>query len=171
MELASIKKKTAEFIKKYKYVVLILLIGLVLMALPTRTDTQSEIQTQNNEKNENAEKIQLDHQLEILLSKVDGAGDVSVILTIEAGEETVFQTDTNHALSDTGNTTDITTIVITDAQRNQNGLIKQVKQPIYKGAIIVCEGADSPTVRLAIVDAVSKATGLGTDRISVLKMK
>jgi len=39
------------------------------------------------------------------------------------------------------------------------------------GAVIVCQGADDPQVRLSIVDAVSKVTGLGSDKISVLKMK
>jgi stage III sporulation protein AG len=39
------------------------------------------------------------------------------------------------------------------------------------GAIVVCQGGDQPTVRLAILDAVSKVTGLGADKISILKMK
>ena len=39
------------------------------------------------------------------------------------------------------------------------------------GAIIVCQGGDSPTVRLNIVEAVSNVTGIGSDRITVLKMK
>jgi hypothetical protein len=39
------------------------------------------------------------------------------------------------------------------------------------GAIVVCQGADSPSVKLAITQAVAKITGLGTDEICVLKMK
>jgi hypothetical protein len=39
------------------------------------------------------------------------------------------------------------------------------------GAVIVCQGADKPVVRLAIVEAVADATGLSTDTITVLKMK
>jgi stage III sporulation protein AG len=39
------------------------------------------------------------------------------------------------------------------------------------GAIVLCQGADVPSVRLAIVDAVSKVTGLVANQISVLKMK
>lgn len=35
---------------------------------------------------------------------------------------------------------------------------------------MVCQGADNAAVRLAIVEAVSKVTGLGANRISVLKM-
>jgi stage III sporulation protein AG len=36
---------------------------------------------------------------------------------------------------------------------------------------VVCQGADDPVVKLLIVDAVSKVTGLGADKISVMKMK
>ena len=39
------------------------------------------------------------------------------------------------------------------------------------GAIVVCQGGDNATVRLAIIEAVSNVTGLGADKISVLKMK
>ncbi len=39
-----------------------------------------------------------------------------------------------------------------------------------EGAAIVCDGADSAQVRLAIVQAVSAYTGLGSDRITVLAM-
>jgi stage III sporulation protein AG len=36
---------------------------------------------------------------------------------------------------------------------------------------VICQGAADPAVRLAVVEAVADATGLGADRISVLKMK
>ena len=49
--------------------------------------------------------------------------------------------------------------------------VQQVLPESYRGAIVVCQGADSPAVKLAIVEAVSRATGLGADSISVLKMK
>ena len=53
----------------------------------------------------------------------------------------------------------------------ESGLIRQINPPAYLGAIVVCQGADNNTVRLAIVEAVSRATGLGADKISVLKMR
>jgi stage III sporulation protein AG len=39
------------------------------------------------------------------------------------------------------------------------------------GAVVIAQGADDPSIKLAIVDAVTKATGLGANKISVLKMK
>jgi stage III sporulation protein AG len=49
--------------------------------------------------------------------------------------------------------------------------MQTVLAPQYLGAIVVCQGADRSDVRLAIVEAVSALTGLGADKISVLKMK
>lgn len=47
----------------------------------------------------------------------------------------------------------------------------QQRNPVYQGALIVCSGAGSASVRLAVVDAVADLTGLGADQISVIKMK
>ena len=47
----------------------------------------------------------------------------------------------------------------------------KTKYPVYKGAVVVCEGADHASVKLNIVQAVSSLTGLGSDKITVLKMK
>ena len=61
--------------------------------------------------------------------------------------------------------------VIISSNREESGLIQQIHPPIYQGAIILCQGADSAAVRLSIVDAVANVTGLSTDKITVLKMK
>ena len=39
------------------------------------------------------------------------------------------------------------------------------------GAVIVCTGGDSPTARYLVTNAVSAYTGLGSDKITVMKMK
>ena len=114
---------------------------------------------------------ELEERLSALLSQVSGAGNVQVILTMSSGEETLYQANEDVSTQENGMTTKTDTVTVTDAQRNESGLIRQVNPPVYKGAVVVCQGADNAAVRLAIVDAVGKATGLGADKISVLKMK
>ena len=63
------------------------------------------------------------------------------------------------------------TVLVSDSTRNQSGLIRKVIPPVFMGAVIVCQGGDQPTIKLAVTQAVANATGLKTDRISVLKMK
>lgn len=168
MDLASIRTKITDLLKKYRYAAIVLLIGLILMVLPTK---HSETPTQSAVHQEIQNNVSINEMLAEILSKIEGAGNVQVLLTMEAGEETVYQTDDNISVSENSSTTQTDTVTVTDSERNQTGLIKKINSPTYRGAIVVCSGADSASVRLAIVDAVSKVTGLNSNRISVLKMK
>ncbi len=167
MDLGSIRAKSTEFIKKYRYVGIVLMAGLVLMVLPTSTNNT---QTQGSLHNETTQTESISDSLAQILTKIDGAGKVEVLLSIAQGQQTIYQTDNTYSGSE-NSATKSDTVIITDSQRNQRGLIEQINPPKYQGAIIVCQGAESASVRLAIVNAVSNITGLGTDRISVLKMK
>lgn len=157
-------KNVPDLLKKYKYAILVFAVGLALMLIPfNRNESTGEV----TQPVQNVEETALSVQLEQILSQIKGAGKVRVLLSVSAGEKTVYQSDTD--ISENASRTD--TVIITDADRAQNGLIQQVIPPTYLGAIIVCEGADKAEVRLALVEAVSRFTGLGADRISVLKMK
>ena len=107
----------------------------------------------------------LEEELEEILSQISGVGKTEVLLTEFSGSETIYQSDSGYNLS--GNDT----VILTDSNRSQYGLVRQILSPVYKGAVVVCKGADSASVRLAVVDAVMRATGLSSDCISVLKMK
>lgn len=169
MDIKLLQRKGLSFVKKNKYVILILLIGLFLMTIPTGKKENLSEKTQL--KSETEDKQTMAQQLELILAQVSGAGRVRVFLTEAAGERTVFQEDKNTTVNADTSTTQVKTIVISNANREESGLVQQVNPPTYLGAIVVCQGADDPCVQLAIVDAVSKVTGLGADRISVLKMK
>lgn len=168
MEPLKWKEKAMQFLQKYKYVALVLLLGLVLMLLPTRRQTET---VERPPAETEAQTLSLSEELTQILSRVQGAGKVQVLLTEAAGAETVYQTDEAYEAGDTPGMTRRDTVTVSDAAKNQTGLVQQVIPAQYLGAVVVCQGADSPAVRLAIVEAVSKATGLGADRISVLKMK
>lgn len=162
MDLKNLKSKILTVTKRYRYFFLILLLGLAFMLIPDQLNRKKNVETDTTNTPQTVQSS-VDTQLSEILSQIDGAGKVKVMLTLAEGEQTLYQTDSN--------TTQVNTVIITDADRAQEGLVKQINPPIYLGAIVVCEGADSPAIRLAIVEAVSKVTGLGADRISVLKMK
>ena len=107
----------------------------------------------------------MEERLEAILSGIAGAGTVQVLLTEESGRQTLYQTDVQ---SDESRRTE-DTVLVEDAARTETGLVRQTLEPEYRGAVVLCDGADQSTVRLAIVNAVSCVTGLGADRICVLK--
>lgn len=168
MELKTLRPKISVLFQKYKYVIIIFLVGMALMLLPGDLFTKKEIKESVETVSQN-ESVQ--DQLEEILSYIKGAGKVKVMLKESVGEETVYQTNEDVSVSDSSTDTKSDVITVTDQNRNEYGLIKQINPPQYLGAVILCQGGDDPSVRLAITDAVSKITGLGADKIAVLKMK
>ena len=101
----------------------------------------------------------------------EGVGKAEVLLTLALGEETIFETREDSTESDASDRYSREPVIITDSDRAEQGLVQQVIPPVFRGAIVVCEGGESPAIKLAIVEAVSDVTGLTADKISVLKMK
>lgn len=156
-------------IQKYKWGVIVLCVGIVLMLLPEGRDTPEISQPVSEETVRRQENLQ--EELAELLSYLDGAGKVQVLLTESTGRQTVYQTDQTRNTSQDAEDMRSETVILTQADRSEGGLVKRVDPPQYLGAIVLCQGADNASVKLAIVDAVSTVTGLRSDKISVWKMK
>ena len=156
MDWLSIK----EIVKRYRWPGLIILLGVLLLLIPGK-DTEKQKESGIIDASDNI--LSVEEALSEILSAVKGAGTVKVMLSVEAGEETIYQSDGTSSQNDT--------VIISDSQRNQVGLVRQINPPVYLGAIIVCQGADDPAVRLSLTDAVAKVTGLRSDKITILKMK
>ncbi len=168
MDIKATLGKLPGWISKYRYPILVLAIGLVLMVLPGR---KKQTQPPVTEKTVAEQSVSLSAELAQILGRIQGVGKVEVMLTVKTGEITVYQTDEDISTTETGSTVRKETVIITDSNRQETPLVTQILSPEYLGAVIVCQGANDAQVRLAVVEAVSKVTGLGTDKISVLKMK
>lgn len=168
MEMKKSFSKWKQFYEKYKYVGLVLLLGCFFMLIPLDVfDKTEEIQAVDY----SFPASSMEEELEKTLSMIKGAGKVKVLLTQKTGQQIIYQSDEDKTVGGENSSTRVNTVVITDAQRNQAGLVKQTNPPQFLGAMVVCDGADNASVRLAVVDAVCKLTGLGADSICVLKMK
>lgn len=167
MDWINLRGKAAEAFGKYKYVLLILAVGIFLMILPARSDALDAPVVQETVPVESGTT----QALEEILSQIEGVGKVQVLLTESAGSQTIYQTDEDSTGSSDSHSIRIETVIVSDDSRAEFGLIRQVNPPVYRGAVVVCQGGDSPAVQLAVVSAVSNATGLSADRIAVLKMK
>ena len=164
MDWLKVNSKVFSKIKEYRYIALVLLVGVILMLIPSQKEQNHEIVAQPQVAEE---KILLQDALGSILSSMDGAGKVKILLTLSQGEQIIYQTDRKQSQSQT----EEKTVVISGAGKEQQGLISQTIPPTYQGAVVLCQGADKAAIRLAIVNAVSNATGLSTDKITVLKMK
>lgn len=167
MDVKKVVHEVKKAVIKFKYAAIVLAIGLILLMLPGKSTKSFETKIVQETVNQTLEI----ESLAQILQSIHGAGKVQVLLSIASGEKTLYQTNSDSSTSGDGSSTRIETVIITDAQHSESGLISQVDPPTYLGAIVVCEGADSPSVKLSVTQAVSKITGLGTDSICVLKMK
>lgn len=154
------KQKTLvkEFLRKNYPVMIAVAAGIVLLMMPQKPQERAA-----QESPAPPPTVTLEERLEETLRCVSGAGRVEVLLTLLQGEQTFYQTD--------GAADRRSTVLITGQSREESGLVSRVDAPKYRGAVVVCQGADNAGVRLAIVQAVAAVTGLSTEKITVLKMK
>lgn len=162
MDWLNTKDQLTVAVRKYRFLWLLLLAGILLMVIPEpeKTTAQPDIQQTDCAPD-------LEEELSQMLSLVSGAGKAKVMLSIREGEETVYQTDEDRSDEDIRRDT----VLVTASGREEAGLIRQITPPVYRGALVLCQGADNATVRLALVEAVMSITGLTSDCITVLKMK
>lgn len=180
-QIDSTWKKGADFFKKWRIPLLVLGIGLLFVLFPF-----------GNEKNTKEEVVQkpsadvsliqqetyvqqTERRLCNILSAIDGAGRVEVMLTVQGSNITFFQTDCDTSSAQnadgTSSSTQYKTVILSGSGEYDKAAVTKTEYPAFRGALIVSEGADDAAVRLALVNAVSSLLGLGTDKISVVKMK
>ena len=121
----------------------------------------------------------LEEKLEDILSKINGVGKVSVLITysessslvpiynVSSSISTVEETDTSGGKRKT-ETENNEKGVITDS--SSNVITEKMTMPIIEGAIITAQGADNPTIKSNIISAVEAATGIATHKIQVFEM-
>ncbi|MDO5399794.1 MAG: hypothetical protein Q4F17_02275 [Eubacteriales bacterium] len=165
MDWVTWKQQGVKSLQRYKYLALILLLGIFLMVLPEKQQSQPAAPPAP------ASESSLQAELTKLLSRVEGAGKVEVLLTEAAGARTVYQTNQDSSHSDSTEDLRRDTVLVTGSGREETGLVQQTIPPTYLGAVVLCQGADNARVRLSMVEAVMSATGLSSDNITVLKMK
>ena len=166
---------------KYKYVVIVAAVGLLLITWPFGRDGEQD-QTETNEPAlaYAPDTAEIETKLITLLGRVDGVGRVEVMLSLASDMEYIYADEYTRSYDESGadggsSSTSLEESVKYVTIRLEDGSEALVMQkrlyPEYKGAVVVCDGADNAGIRLKVINAVSALTGLSSDRITVMKMK
>ncbi len=163
-------KKPLEALGRYKYVLLVAAIGAGLLLWPQKPKTtQSAAENPAPLLSAETDVTEIEEAMEAILGKISGVGRVDVMLTLQSGSELVLAQDSTLRYSGSAQSPD-------DYQRSSETVtssggvvVTQQVYPQYRGALVVCDGGSSDAVRLEVVAAVSALTGLGADRITVVK--
>ncbi len=152
--------------KSWSGAAVVLAVGCLLLLLPTGGGGTREKQAEENAQTDSWEVEEWEEKLSRILSRVQGAGETEVVLTLESSQRKVLAQDSQW--DGTGNSRQ-STVTISLGGGEETVVPLETMAPEFRGALVVCTGGDDPTVRLALTQAVSALTGLGSDRISVCR--
>lgn len=168
MKLAKISEKFTiksliEKIKNNKILSYVLIAILLIVAVLFFTFTGTN---KKDVKVENVDYVsRLENRLETVLSNVEGAGKVKVVITLESGMETVLAYKTITTETEKGVEIEQTPILV-----NGKTVTLMEKYPKINGVLIVVEG-NSIAVKSRIQQATTSLLDVNLSQIEILTMK
>ena len=153
--------------KASRYVVLAAAIGLLLLLLPRSSEKREESVPQ-----EEFDSAAAQREIENILREIEGTGRLRLLLTLSEGTEKELASDWTERTED-GDSRERReeTVVLGRGGNTQEVVVLKRTYPAYRGALVVCEGAGSASVRLAVTEALCALTGLSSDKIVVARGK
>ena len=162
-------KKWLAVLGTYKYVLIVIAAGILCLAWPSASREEEAERAAEGQVDAGA----LQAEMEEILGAIQGVGELRLMLTVDTGPQRELAGDTS--LSYSGSTQapedysrTAETVVVSGGGEEQVVVTREI-YPRFRGALVVCQGADDPAVKLSVVEAVSALTGLGSDRISVIR--
>lgn len=155
-----------KILEKYKFVALILCIGIVLMLWPVGEKRALNEETQTQQTQESFDLDALERKLEAALSEISGVGTATVVLTLKSSGEDVLAQN----VSD-GSTHETEAVIVSMGSNTEQAVSIKTIYPEFQGALVICDGAGSASVKLEVLQAVSAITGLSSDKISICRRK
>ncbi len=186
------KKKIENLV--FFVVVLIITIVVINLIWNDKNTSKNTKEVDNNKKLAVVNQVQtqteqvsqeqtLSQELESILSRIQGVGDVNVFINYSESSEVVAMYNENSKSSTTEETDTsggVRKVQETDSQKDiiyqendgvKTPMTKKVVEPKIEGAIITAKGANNIDVKTNIIQAVEAVTGLATHKIQVFEMQ
>lgn len=172
-------------------ITIVVLTGILLLviSLPTgsksgQTETNENTQTRQTGLSESAKSYEtvLEEKLEKALKKVEGVGEVSVVITLKNTSEKIIAADSDYSESviqesdsaggmrSTTQQSGSTSNIYYDTQEGSEPYVTKENMPEVEGIVIVAKGGGDGTVCADITSAAEALLGVPAHKIKVLKM-
>ena len=160
--------------KKEQWFIL-LLIGLLLLviAIPVSEEKEETEEMLVSEVDMNAYAQMLERRMEAVLQKVNGVGEVDVMITLSSSAEKIVEKEReklNESVDQEGKSTttyESSETAVYDGK--ESPYIKKELSPKIEGVLVVAQGGDEPLVREEIIEAVQALFGIEVHKIKVMK--
>ena len=137
----------------------------------------------NNDENEEYVK-NLENKLEDIISKIDGAGNVEVMITVKntstkevltedsLSEKKVNEKDSNGGVRDSYEVSKDENVVVSEEGNSiKSPFVVSELTPKVEGVAVIVQGGDSPVVKEKITSIIKALFGIEINKIAVGKMK
>ena len=162
-KLSGLPPHWKELWGRYRYILLAVLAGAVLLLMPGKTEQTEKGRTQEKEISFDLQAEE--HRLERILSQIQGAGRVTVMLTVKEGTRQVLAKDTRLSEREQSSTA----VVVSSGSGQEEPVFLQSIYPRFQGALVVCDGGGDARIKLELLEAMRALTGLGAEKIAVCK--
>ncbi|SFE47034.1 stage III sporulation protein AG [Thermoanaerobacter thermohydrosulfuricus] len=180
-------KKLVENLTVIFLIGLILLIGASALSKPrpSNSNDNKELVLVNQKESSSEDYAQkLEKDLKNILSKIEGVGNVEVLITLNSDEEVVAamdvvesstttnEKDSNGGIRETIQTESNNRVVTSQDTSGQNApiVLKRI-MPEIRGVIVVADGAKDPRLRYELSSAVQTALGIPAYKVKVISSK
>lgn len=152
------------------------LIAISVMPKDKKEETSVSTKAEVNTTSSDTEKEDLEGKLKKILSKINGAGDVDVMITFKSSEEivpaynsnitteTTKEQDSSGGERTTTNSTQNKTMITSNS--NEPVVLKTSEAEI-KGVIVVSSGANDPAVKELLYDAVKTSLQISGHQVEI----
>ena len=173
--LDGIAEKILPVLIKYRALLIVLVAGVLLLASARRPGSGRRDPVQEtapaSADEEGFSLSAFEENLNQKLAAIEGVGRVGLMLSLDQTEEAVYAVNTRRTDSEAGGQSyesDLT--VVSDGSYGETPVTVKNLLPTFRGAVVLCDGADNAEVRLAVTQAVTTVCGIGADKVTVLKM-
>ena len=174
LEFGFIKK--IKSMKHFNLVVAIILSAIILLIYFSGTSNNSTVKDGSSDYSTINEYTQaVEAKLQKVLSTIEGAGDVEVMVRFDSGLELVIaystETKTTTSNATNGGKSETTIVVQTPILVEKNGISEPIvlkeKLPMPVSVVIVSSGAGDVAVKLNLIKAAQTTLGIESGKIEV----
>lgn len=169
--LGAAQQKVVPLAVKYRAVLIVLLAGVLLLASGGHGAKEEAVASDTSAESSSFDLAAFEQALCDKLAAVDGVGRVELMLSLEQSGEAVYAVNTRQTTGmDSSQSYESDLTILSDGSYGEKPVTVKNLLPTFRGAVVLCDGADNAQVRLAVTQAVSTVCGIGSDKVTVLKM-
>lgn len=189
MKMQDFMQKIKEKKLKRSDWLILVLAGILILIIALPTDTKGKKQAEETKENLSKEtdtmeasKDEIERKLEAILEKIDGAGEVKVMITYQDSGTQVVEKDKNtsaNSVEESDSTGGVRSTkeqqlqestVYDEADVGNTPFVSKELLPKVEGILIVASGGDNQKVKQNISEAVLALFQVEAHRIKIVKM-